>query len=163
MRWRFVILTAGLVLIGHWALRQETISWLPLPITAAVIIAFTAERPARYLIGLAIVCELLSSLPAGILTATVLLPWLVRKGTPRIEHQASVSFLGVIAATVLGQLILIMAFDWLSGIFHSGWSWDSAWRYVPWPAAGSTWIASSVVAFLLIVGHRLFFTPAHER
>lgn len=153
MRLRFILLAAILLLIGHWALRYDTISWLPLPVTAAGVIAFTARRPLRYLVGLAVMGELLASLPFGFMTLVVLLPWLVQKMIRSREREASVTWFGFIAAIVLCQLLILAR----------AWTWVPGWQYVPWPAIGIAWLASSLMIFLLAAGWHLFAPPTYER
>lgn len=163
MPWRFWILALSLAVVGHWALRWQTFSWLPFPVVVATLLAFTVERPLRYLVGLALVSELLTALPGGIVTAAVLFPWAVRNAARRLERKASLSFLGVIMITVLGQVLILAAFDWAAGNAAGGWKTADLWRFAPWPAMLITWLASAGLAFGLAAGHALFVASTHER
>lgn len=162
-QWRLIVIAALLLGIGHWALRTSTLSWLPLPITVATVLAFTASRTFRYAVPLALVCELLSSLPFGVVTLVIAWPWAIRRLRRSRDPEGWGELAGLVAITVAAQVTTLAAFDWVRGGIATGWQWSELWRYTPWLAMLTTWVASTVAILGLVGLYRITVVPIYER
>lgn len=129
-------------------------AWLPLPVLLAILIAYTVAKPKLWLVGLAVMSELLTALPFGILTVTIFLPLIVRRWTAPQEPTVTFSFLAVVIGIALGQYLILASFDISQLVWQKGFL--ELPRYVPWRYITAELLASAFTAFALLNARGLF-------
>lgn len=127
------------------ALPGSGLSLLPAALVVATVITWLMPQPLRYLLPLAIITELVSSAPPGILTVTMLLPLVPLRLRWRVEAEASFSFLLLLAATAAAQLAVISVAEGINQLSLT------ASTLVPWPHILWSWLTLTIVTGGVII------------
>lgn len=140
-----MLLTAG-SLTAASLLTRQTLSYAPLPVLLPLLLAWIIPHPARYLVPLAIISELLTPQLPGVLTLTILTPLLIRRATPRRDVDISVRYVLTLAATVLLQLLILIAPDLIrASLLHNNPALlfvQLPWRPLLWATLTTTSLAA---------------------
>lgn len=143
----FPLLVLGVIFIT-WRLSYTTFAWVPVPLFLGSLIAHTIKKPLRWLAALAVLGELFTVLPFGVMTAAIFLPWGGRRVAHRMETDFSLWFF-LYLLTVTGAQVLVIC---LASMRHG-------WQFFPWPAALVSTLATSGAVFALLI-IRLFSLPS---
>lgn len=131
---REILFIAGVVVLAAWAhsvLRYGTFSVLLLPIFVSILVTYVASVPTYYLLILAVIAELYSSFPPGVMTLVVLVPWLVRSVMRERQPTLSFTFLVKIVVTVILQLAILSAIEVINLALLPEMDWMSALGQIP--------------------------------
>lgn len=134
----------------HMALQRHGISFVPLPILASLLAVYILDRPLGVLVLLAIMFELLTTAPLGVVTAAVFAPYVIRRFFRAVEIDISFSFLLLVFGSAAAQVSLLVLPGFLSPLMD-GFSLSEMYRYIPVSAWFLTVIASTVAAFTLLI------------
>lgn len=108
----WLLIAIGIVAIFlHVFLQRSLFSLVPLSITAPFLITWLTRKPLFYLIAWAVLAELLTTFPIGILTTVTLTPFVLHFLLKRIHIDLSFSFLLITVFTVFFQSLALLAFD----------------------------------------------------
>lgn len=132
----------GLILasmVVHTVLQQTLVSFLPITLLLPLYLTWLSPRPVPLLIGWALVAELFSTLPFGILILVTFMPFLLQRIYERISIDLSFSFLALLGATVLVQTVMM----WLPDMTQYG-TTQVPWILVTGVVAATTGVSFSV-------------------
>jgi len=79
----------------------------PLVFVLPALLAYTIEVSLVYLAIFALIAELFSTLPLGIMTLAVFLPWLLRRAWSKDPVDFSSSFFGHVLVSILAQCVVL--------------------------------------------------------
>lgn len=133
--------------IVHVFLRHELFSFAPAPLLLATLGAWLLPRRWHWPILLSVATELFTTLPGGVATAIIVVPFLVWWWRGSVEVGLSFAFLGLLVLTSAAQFLILAAVAVINLPLPPGSTLLDA---LPWQplALGST--ISSLVAFIVI-------------
>jgi hypothetical protein len=155
-----VLITLIGVFIAQRVFHSGVISYAPAPVLLAVILTWSIPRAWRYLIVIAIVSELFTTLPLGILSLTIAMPLGVYLLRGRIEADISFSFLSLILVSVFLQFVVLTSFDVVHNYIAEG--GQSIISVIPWRLLFSSWLITSAMAFAACVIITNQMPPEHH-
>jgi hypothetical protein len=152
LRYRLWLAIGLILLLGlHVIWQRALFSLIPLALTIPLVLTWIARRPLPYLLGWAVIVELLSTTPLGLMTALTLVPWFVRLTWRRAEADLSFSFLVVVVGTVLLQLVGRMGYELALTAYRHGLTGGDLVYTAPWSLTILTLLLTTVVGYSLIV------------
>jgi hypothetical protein len=101
-----ILIVAGIL---HVLTTNQTIVYISAPLVIATTITWTLPGRLTEMVILAVLVELLSTAPLGVMTATVMLPYIIYRLRGRISVSPSLSFLFLILLTTLIQVSITAA------------------------------------------------------
>ncbi|MEK7556627.1 MAG: hypothetical protein AAB538_01490, partial [Patescibacteria group bacterium] len=127
--------------------------WIPFVLLMAVILTYTATHPRRWLVVLAILGELLTALPLGIVSCVIFTPLLMQRLLPSEKSFPSFSLLGILFLTITVQYLILGSFDLGSAIVREG--VGTAERYIPYLPLATGIVSATLAAFVLFSSRAL--------
>lgn len=146
--WVFPMLV-GVALLVSWPFSWAGFAWVPAPLFLAIILVYTLPHPVRWLTALAVVVELFTALPLGVMTAAIFLPYGMKKLARRVETDFSIWFFLYITLVVALQVTLLSLSYGLAAVFRSG--GQASLIFFPWPMSLVTILATAMITFTLLI------------
>jgi len=126
----YFVLGWFLVAFGlHLTIKHSFFSLIPFSISMPFLLTWLFPKPAWYLLGWALIAELVSTVPFGIMTIATFLPLFVHYIFQRIKIDLSFSFLGITLLTIILQISTLVSYDVF--VWHS-------FAQLPWTLLGIT-------------------------
>jgi len=124
-----------------WML-TKVIWFMPFIVLVPMVIVYTVDSPLVYLFSLALIGELFSFLPPGIVIMVVFIPWVIQRIVRVVQVDVSFAF----AAMVVGTCLLQLAVMFIPSAVQAG-----SVQVVPWLSAGLVVLFSSTVTWLVAI------------
>lgn len=116
-----------------WALVQ----W---PVLVSLFMTYAARHPVRWLVFLAVAGELLTTLPLGVMTIIIFLPWVIRYFYRRRKIDFSIFFFLILFGTSFLQAVVLSLA--LVG---------KAWQQLPWFYVLTSFSFTPILVFCLLL------------
>ncbi len=112
-----LVIFVSLMATLHVWVKNNLISFFIWPIGFAALLPYAWPNSAWSVIALIVISELTSTLPPGVMTVVILVPFALKKWFSSVEVDISTTFFVLIAGTVFAQLLVIQgARLWQLGI-----------------------------------------------
>lgn len=108
---RQILIAAAIVvaiLAGHMWLHVQLVSVIMAPLVLAIWLGFLPDPPEWIILGLAVLAELFSSAPIGILAAAVLLPFIIHNLLPKLRPGITFRFLLLVFGISALQIVCLV-------------------------------------------------------
>ncbi|MEX1998028.1 MAG: hypothetical protein WEA04_05155 [Candidatus Andersenbacteria bacterium] len=145
-----LLLIISLVVINsllHVFAKNNLVSFIPAPLVLATVLIWVLPAPLPYVFLLAIVSEVFSSLPFGLMALAILLPLFIFRLRKRIDVDLSFSFLALLGLTAIGQQLVMISADVVT-FSQQGLSARALLDALPWFSLGLTIGGGTFVSFI---------------
>lgn len=155
----FLLIAICISLLLHIGIHNNLVSFVIAPFVIATLLAYTLPS-APLLFGLVLLTEMLSTLPPGIMTLALAIPFIIHRIFPGKLPQISLPFYLLVVSITLLQAIFVGIVSLVPVLQAS--TLQDVWQAVPvWPlvlAIGGT----STVSFVLLILWYELFPPQQE-
>jgi hypothetical protein len=155
---RFIVggsIIAAALLLHVW-LQVSTVSLVVAPLAIAAILPFIGSSSLVLLLTLILLSELMTTFPLGVMTATIITPFLIHRLAARVPADISLPFFLLITGTVATQLTIIIIANLLTLPRELLASWQDIWYSMPlWPGLYALGVMSVFVFFSILVWYEL--------
>ncbi len=144
----FWVAILGLLTIAYFS-ASYLFAW---PLILALVLTYTISRAWYFLLLIAIVAELFSQLPPGIMSVAIFTPWLFLRIPARPSPDLTVFFgLYIFLISFVQVVVLWVGLLWLNFPFREPFSLPLLWAHVPayWMWVTLTTTATSLLAIIV--------------
>ena len=150
---RYMITIIVIAIVLHVWLQNNLFSFFLAPIALATIFAYARKLPSMAVPLLVILSELFSTLPPGVITLVILVPFGMKYVLSRVEMNVTISFYLAIVGIVAIQLFVMTFIDSMFFLRIPDMSLDMMSKTIPYYQLGISLFVTGTITYVMALAY----------